>query len=192
MGAPGRRVVPWRGPAFPSPARPLLLYCCPEGFRTTMATLIIDAIPPWPHHLDYGVLALVAALFLASVLAHRYWRAQIRLEDQLEAQGRDAERAHARYVEAFRHTPAPVAFVDRVTGLVMEAAPGWLAAGLPAAGEPVFRDDPDLETAWRAIAPPDAEHRAAAPVSLRIRGRAFRAEPLGGPSLGVVLVLAEA
>ena len=132
-----------------------------------MATLIIDAIPPWPHHLDYGVLALVAALFLASVLAHRYWRAQIRLEDQLEAQGRDAERAHARYVEAFRHATAPLAFVDRVTGLVMEAA-------------------------WRAIAPPDAEHRAAAPVALRIRGRAFRAEPLGGPSLGVVLVLAEA
>ena len=42
-----------------------------------MATLILDAIPPWPHRLDYGVLALVAALFLAVILAHRYWRAQI-------------------------------------------------------------------------------------------------------------------
>ena len=156
-----------------------------------MAILIL-AIPNLPYRLDYGVLTLVAALFLASILAHRYWRAQIRLEDLLAAREADLERVHARYRAAFRRAPAPLAFVDRVTGLVMEAAPGWLAAGLPAAGEPVFRDDPELEAAWRAIAPPDAEHRAAAAVALRIRGRAFRAEPLGGPSLGVVLVLAEA
>jgi hypothetical protein len=157
-----------------------------------MATLILDVIPPWPHRLDYGVLALVAALFFASILAHRYWRAQIRLEDQLEALGRDAARVHERYHAAFRQMPWPVAFVDRATGLVMEAAPGWAAAGLPAAGEPVFGDDPELEAAWRAIPPPDFENRAAAPVGLRVRGRDFRAEPLGGASLGVVLVLAEA
>jgi len=157
-----------------------------------MAILIPDGTPPWPHHVDYGVLILVAALFLASVLAHRYWRAQIRLEDLLAAREADLERVHARYRAAFRRAPAPLAFVDRVTGLVMEAAPGWLAAGLPEVGEPLFLDDPALESAWRAIAPPDAEHRAAAPVELRVRGRALRAEPLDGPSLGVVLVLAEA
>lgn len=155
-------------------------------------TALLFETPPWPHHLDYGVLILIAALFLASILAHRYWRARIRLEDQLAAQERDAERVHARYHAAFRRTPAPLAFVDRVTGLVMEAAPGWLAAGLPAAGEPLFLDDPGLEAAWRAIAPPDAGHRAAAPVELRVRGRRLRAEPLDGASLGVVLVLAEA
>ena len=45
--------------------------------------ILIPAMPPWPYRLDYGVLTLVAALFLASILAHRHWRARIRLEDQL-------------------------------------------------------------------------------------------------------------
>ena len=154
-----------------------------------MNPLLFAAIPPWPSRLDYGVLALVAALFLASILAHRYWRGQIRLEDQLAALERDAERVHARYRAAFRRMPCPAAFVDRVSGLVMEAAPGWVQAELPAPGDPVFQGDPELESVWRAIPPPDPEHRAAAPVQLRIRERSFRAEPLDGPSLGVVLVV---
>jgi len=156
-----------------------------------MAVLLQAALPPWPHRLDYGVLLLVAALFLASILAHRYWRAKIRLEDQLEAQGRDAERRFERYRTAFRALEFPAAFVDRGTGLVMEAAPGWLEAGLPEPGEPVFLQDPELERAWRAIPAPDPEHRPAPPVALRLRGREFQAEPLGGLSLGVVLVAAK-
>ena len=155
------------------------------------AALIFDAIPAWPHRLDYGVLTLVAALFLATILAHRYWRGQIRLEDQLAALEKDSERIHARYHAAFRRMPCPAAFVDRVTGLVMEAAPGWTRAGLPEPGEPVFLGDPKLEEAWRASPPPDAEHRAAAPVALRVRDLPLRAEPLGGASLGVVLVVLE-
>ena len=154
-----------------------------------MAALNLDPTPPWPHHLDFGLLALVAALFLAVVLAHRYWRGQIRLEDQLAAMERDAERVHGRYHAAFRRLPCPAAFVDRVTGLVMEAAPGWIQDGLPQPGDPVFQGDPELEAAWRAIPPPDAEHRAADRVDLRIQDRPFRAEPLGGASLGVVLVI---
>ena len=145
--------------------------------------------PPWPHHLDGGVLLLVAALFLAAVLAHRYWRAKIRLEDELVAREADLVRAHDRYRTAFRALPAPAAFVDRGTGLVMEATPGWLQAGLPEPGEPVFLEDPELETAWRAIPPPDPGHRPAAPVALRLRAQACTATPLAGPSLGVVLVV---
>ena len=153
--------------------------------------ILIPAMPPWPYRLDYGVLTLVAALFLASILAHRHWRARIRLEDQLEAQGRDAERRFERYRTAFRGLDFPAAFVDRGSGLVMEATPGWLAAGLPEPGEPVFRADSGLERAWRAIPPPDPEHRPAAPVALQLGGREFQAEPLGGLSLGVVLVAAK-
>jgi len=153
----------------------------------SMALQLPTALPPWPHHLDYGVLLLVAALFLATILAHRYWRGQIRAEDRAAATALDAERALGRYREAFRQLPAPAAFVDRATGLVMEAAPGWTAAELPAPGEPLFQGDPELEAAWRTILPPGAEPRPSVP--LRIRGRAFRAQPLEGASLGVVLVL---
>ena len=153
-----------------------------------MLILVPDPAPPWPHRLDHGVLLLVAALFLATVLAHRFWRARIRLEDQLAALERDAARVHERYRLAFRQVGWPLAFVDRATGLVLEAAPGWLAAGLPGAGERIFREDPELEAVWRAIPAPDGEHRPADPVELRLQSRTFRAEPLGGASLGVVLV----
>lgn len=154
-----------------------------------MAYGLLAFLSPWPHRVDRGVLLLVAALFLATVLAHRYWRAVIRLEDELEARRLDAERTLERYRVAFRALPYPAAFVDRATGLVMEAAPGWMEAGLPPGGAPIYGEDPELESAWRAIAPPDAEHRAAAPVVLSLREHAFKAEPLGGASLGVVLVV---
>lgn len=147
------------------------------------------SLPPWPHHVDNGMLVLVAALFLATILAHRYWRAKIRLEDQLAAQQLDGARALERHRLAFRRMPYPAAFVDRATGLVMEAAPGWERAGLPEPGAPVFQDDPELEAAWRAIPAPDGEHRAAEPLALTIQQQTFRVEPLGGASLGVVLVV---
>ena len=155
-----------------------------------MPLLILAALPPWPHRVDRGVLLLVAALFLATILAHRYWRATIRLEDEAEARRLDAERTLERYRLAFRASPHPAAFVDRATGLVLEAAPGWGEAGLPAGGTLLFDGDPALEALWRAIPGPDAGHRPAPALELAIRGRAFRAEPLGGASLGIVLVVA--
>ncbi len=152
-----------------------------------MAFLIL--LPPWPHKVDGGVLLLVAALFLATVLAHRYWRAKIRLEDELEARDLDARRAFERYREAFRGLAAPAAFADRVSGLVMEATPGWSRQDLPGPGEPVFGGDPSLEAAWRGIPAPGPDHRPAAPGTLTLRGRAFTATCLGGASLGVVLLV---
>ena len=156
-----------------------------------MSLLILAALAPWSHRVDRGMLLLVAALFLATILAHRYWRATIRLEDEAEARRLDTERALERYRLAFRSSPHPAAFVDRTTGLVMEAAPGWAAAGLPPAGTALFTADAALEPLWRAIPGPDAEHRPAPPQDLVIREAAFRAEPLGGPSLGIVLVVAK-
>ena len=155
-----------------------------------MALPVLAVLAPWTHRVDRGVLLLVAALFLATILAHRYWRAVIRLEDEGEARRLDLERALERYRVGFRASPHPAAFVDRVTGLVMEAAPGWTAAGLPAGGEVLYEGDPALEALWKAIPGPDAEHHPAAAQDLVIRGRVFRAEPLGGLSLGIVLVTA--
>jgi hypothetical protein len=62
-------------------------------------------------------------------------------------------------------------------------------AGLPAGGTELFGEDPELESAWRAIPPPDAQHRPAPPMTLEIRQRSFRCEPLADASLGVVLVI---
>jgi len=155
-----------------------------------MHLLLLADPPPWPHRVDRGVLLLVAALFLAAILAHRYWRATIRLEDEAGAGRLDLERTLARYRAAFRSSPHPAAFVDRATGLVLEAAPGWEAAGLPAGGTVLFEGDPALEPLWRAIPGPDAAHRPAPAFDLVLRGRPFRAEPLDGASLGIVLVVA--
>jgi hypothetical protein len=150
--------------------------------------LLLLALPPWPHHVDRGVLILVAALFLATILAHRYWRATIRLEDESAARITDLERASERYRQAFRAGTQAQAFVDRATGLVLEAAPGWAVRNLPETGEPLFALDPALEAVWRAIPAPDAEHRPAPALELTVVGRPFQAVPLGGASLGIVLV----
>jgi hypothetical protein len=151
-----------------------------------MALLILLA--PWPRKVDGGVLLVVAALFLASILAHRYWRATIRLEDELEARERDAQRTFERYRLAFRGSRGPAAFVDRASGLVMEATPGWTGAGLPAPGEALWGGDGALEAAWRAVPAPGAGDRPADPLALQLAGRPFTATFLGGASLGVVLV----
>jgi hypothetical protein len=145
-------------------------------------------LPPWPHRVDGGIVLLVAALFLVSVLAHRYWRAKIRLEDDLEAKDREASRAFDRYFRAFRALPEPAAFVDRNSALVMEATPGWTREGLPAPGDVLHAGDPSLEEAWRAIPAPGPAHEPAAPVALALGDRAFTATCLGGDSLGVVLL----
>ena len=149
---------------------------------------ILIALPPWPHKVDGGILLLVAALFLVSVLAHRYWRAKIRLEDELEARDLAERRAWERYRLAFRSLKAPAAFADRGTGLVMEATPGWTGSGLPEPGETLYGDDAIQEAAWKAIPGPGAEGRPPDPAAVTVRGRACTATFLGGPSLGVVLV----
>ncbi|BDU75762.1 hypothetical protein [Mesoterricola sediminis] len=140
----------------------------------------------WPPRVDGGVLLLVAALFLASVLAHRYWRAVIRLEDAAAAREADLTRRLDRYQVAFRRSEAPAAFVDRITGLVVEATPGWAAQGLPAAGTRVFGEDPGQEDAWRRIPPPAEDGAPAEARTLDLAGRRFSATCLGGPSLGLV------
>jgi hypothetical protein len=149
---------------------------------------ILNALPPWPFKVDGGVVLLVAALFLATVLAHRFWRAKIRLEDELEARAVDLERVYDRYRTAFRSLPAAAAFADRVTGLVMEATPGWTGCGLPEPGRPVFGTDPALEKNWKAIPPPGPDHTPAPPQTVPVQGATVTATCLGGASLGVVLL----
>lgn len=153
--------------------------------------LIAGPLPPWTQRVDGGILLLVAALFLASVLAHRYWRRVIRLEDELEARDADHARRADRYREAFRRSPFPAAFADRATGLVVEASPGWTDLGLPGPGEPLAARDPALEEAWRAIPGPAQDGTPALPVILEAGGTRLEAACLGGPSLGLVLLAPE-
>jgi len=140
---------------------------------------------------DGGLLLVVAGLFFASILAHRYWRAKIRLEDELEAFRRDSGFTQARYREAWRRLGAAAAFVDRGNGLVIEVTQGWEAAGLPGAGSRLHSGDPVLEAAWKALPPPDAEGHAGPPREVVLRGRACTATPLDGASLGIILVSME-
>jgi len=153
-----------------------------------MASVLVLIPPPvLPQHLDRGLLVLVAALFLASILAHRHWRARIRLEDELAKQARDMAWSLHRFRAAWRHLEAPAAFADRHSGLVVDATPGWAASGLPAAGERLSRGDA-FEAAWSGLVPPEGEADGAS-VTLVLEGRAFLVRPLAGASLGLVLVV---
>ena len=137
---------------------------------------------------DGGLLLILAGLFFASILAHRYWRAKIRLEDELEALKRDLGFTQSRYREAWRRFGAVAAFADRGNGLVIEVTPGWASAGLPGAGSRIYAGDAALEAAWKALPPPDPEGHAGGPVDLKLGVRTFTATPLEGASLGIVLL----
>ncbi len=137
---------------------------------------------------DRGTLALVAALFLVSILAHRLWRGKIRAEDEVLALRKDQAFSQGRYRAGFRALGLPAAFADRATGLVMEATPGWVEAGLLETGQPVWSREPAAEAVWREIPPPSEDGRPAPSRLLQFQGQALRATPLGGESLGVVLL----
>jgi hypothetical protein len=66
-----------------------------------------------------------------------------------------------------------------------------VAAGLPAAGSVFTAGDEALAAAWAAIPAPDAEGHAAESRHLGCGGRSFQVLPLGGASLGLVLVQPE-
>jgi hypothetical protein len=142
-------------------------------------------------HPDWGYIATVAGLVFAAIQAHRYWRATIRLEDEFAAFKKDSGFTLDRYQQAFPHLSQPAAFVDRNSGRVTQATPAWVQAGLPGPGTLFAASDPALEAAWTAIPAPDAEGHQAEGRSLQGGNRRFRALPLGGPSLGLVLVQPE-
>lgn len=144
--------------------------------------------PALPHASDRGTLLVVGALFFVSILAHRLWRGKIRAEDECEALKKDQAFSQGRYRAGFRGMAGAAAFVDRATGLVIEGTPGWRDAGLPEAGKALWQDDAAAEAAWKAIPAPAADGTPAAPTEVSLGGQSLRALPLGGDSLGVVLV----
>lgn len=153
-----------------------------------MTTITLAQVPALSRTPDAGLLAILAALFFTAILAHRLWRGKIRAEDELSAFQKDAAFSMGRYRAGFRKLKSIAAFADRATGLVVEPTPGWLEAGLAEGGRKIWGGDADAETAWKSIAPPDAENRAAEPVRLVVAGRSLLAEPLAGENLGIVLV----
>ncbi|HJU84219.1 MAG TPA: hypothetical protein VJ600_08405 [Holophagaceae bacterium] len=144
---------------------------------------------PAPAHLqDRGFLVIVGALIFCAILAHRYWRAKIRLEDELVSVRKDLGFHLGRYQRAWRNLQQPAALADRASGLVIEATPGWVALGLPASGAPLHGGDEAVRSAWAAIPAPDADGRAGGARELVVAGRPLRAQPLEGEGLGLVLV----
>lgn len=137
---------------------------------------------------DRGLLVLIAALVFAAILAHRYWRRTIRLEDELETAKKDLTFHFGRYRRAWRGLDQPAALAERVTGLVTEATPGWEAAGFPAKGRMIHGGEEEAQTVWSAIPAPGADGSVSPAFSFRLGGRAFKATPLAEESLGLVLV----
>lgn len=137
---------------------------------------------------DRGLLVVLVTLLFTAILAHRYWRRTIRLEDELETTRKDLTFHLGRYRRAWRTLQQTAALVERATGLVTEATPGWEAAGFPAMGGVIHRGESPAMAAWSAIPAPAADGRVGPAFVLQIGGRSFRATPLGEESLGLVLV----
>ena len=150
------------------------------------ALILLLATDPRP--LDRGLLAVLVALVFAAILAHRYWRKTIRLEDELGTTKKDLTFHYGRYRRAWRALQQTAALAERVTGLVTEATPGWEGAGLPAKGELIHRGEPAALGAWSAIPAPGADGSASPAFVFRLGDRSFKATPLAEESLGLVLV----
>ena len=143
-----------------------------------------DAARPF----DRGLFVLVLALIFAAVLAHRFWRRTIRLEDELAATQKDLTFYLGRYRSAWRALGGQAALVERGTGLVTEATPGWEAGGLPAKGAAIHRGETAALAAWTSIPAPAADGSVGAPIAFELGGRRFKGTPLTGEALGLVLV----
>jgi hypothetical protein len=137
---------------------------------------------------DRGLLVVLAALLFAAILAHRYWRRTIRLEDELETAKKDLTFHYGRYRRAWRALQKPAALAERVTGLVTEATPGWEAAGFPAKGRMIHGGESAAEAIWSAIPAPGADGTVSPAFSFQLGARSFKATPLAEESLGLVLV----
>ena len=137
---------------------------------------------------DRGLFVLVLALIFAAILAHRFWRRTIRLEDELAVTTKDLNFHLGRYRRAWRALALPAALAERGTGLVSEATPGWEAAGLPAKGSAIHRGETGAQAAWSAIPAPGSDGTVGAPITFELGGRRFKATPLAEEALGLVLV----
>lgn len=150
------------------------------------------ALPPQTTaHPDWGYIATLTGLVFAAIQAHRYWRATIRLEDEMAATQKDTQFTLDRYQQAFPHLRVPAAFVDRNSGRVAQVTPGWTAAGLPGPGTVLTAGDEAATAMWASIPGPDAEGHQADARALSVNGHRFHILPLGGASLGLVLVQPE-
>lgn len=150
-------------------------------------TLLIQT-PETARPFDRGLFVLVLALIFTAVVAHRFWRRTIRLEDELAATKKDLAFHLGRYRRAWRGLAQPAALAERSTGFVTEATPGWEAAGFPAKGAVIHRGDATAQAAWTAVPAPAADGRVAPPFTFELGGRRFKATPLAEESLGLVLV----
>lgn len=153
--------------------------------NATFPLLFLDA---GARPFDRGLLVILLALIFAAILAHRFWRKTIRLEDELGTTKKDLTFHLGRYRRAWRTMRGPAALAERVTGLVTEATPGWEAAGLPVKGAVIHGGEPAAQSAWAAIPAPAADGAVGAAFTFMVGGRTLKATPLDEESLGLVLL----
>ncbi len=153
--------------------------------NATFSLLLLDADA---RPLDRGLLVILLALIFAAILAHRFWRKTIRLEDELARTKMDLTFHLGRYRRAWRTMSGEAALAERVTGLVTEATPGWEGAGFPAKGASIHGGEAEAQSRWSAIPAPTAEGSVGAAFTFSVGGRVLKATPLAEESLGLLLV----
>lgn len=153
--------------------------------NATFPLLLLDAAA---RPFDRGLLVVVIALIFTAILAHRFWRKTIRLEDELETTRKDLTFHYGRYRRAWRTMRGAAALAERVTGLVTEATPGWEALGLPAKGAVIHGGEAEAQAAWSAIPAPATDGAVGAAFTFSVGGRTLKATPLAEESLGLLLV----
>lgn len=156
-----------------------------KGMNASFPLLLLAASD---RPLDRGLLVVILALIFAAILAHRFWRKTIRLEDELARTKMDLTFHLGRYRRAWRTMEGPAALAERVTGLVTEATPGWESAGLPAKGTVIHGGEAEAQAAWSALPAPATDGTVGGPIAFTVGGHTLKATPLGEESLGLLLV----
>jgi len=156
-------------------------------FQAGYFSLLNQIQGPSSEPLDRGVLFLVIAFLFSSILAHRFWRENRRLEGTMAATQRDRNFYFGSFRKAWSRLDVSACLIDRTTGVVIKATPAWIQRGLPLEGQRLSTLDANFESHLKALKPLE-DGRVPKGFDITIQGSPYKIEALEEEALGIVLV----
>jgi hypothetical protein len=156
-------------------------------FQAGYLSLLSQIQAPTAQPLDRGVLFLVIAFLFSSILAHRFWRKNRRLEGVISAKERDHNFYFGSFRKAWSRILIPACLVDRTSGVVIKTTRGWTEKNLPPEGQRVSNLDANFESYLKALKPLE-DGRVPDPLEITIQGSPYKIEALDEEGLGIILI----